>query len=265
MIPPIQDMKNAFSVEGMHVVVTGGGRGIGFGISTAFAQSGAHVAILGRSETTGEKAVKELQQYGGNHFFVKCDVADLGDTQTATEQVMERFGHVDVLVNNAGISLQSPLLQDEGLKKWHAVIDTNLHGPVNMIYSMAPKMIQAGNGGSIINISSIGSMNCSSAKDQPMPPYFTAKAALNQFTRYMSVELGPFNIRVNCIAPGMTHSDLDAGLSQSMLDLVSTKMPMGRFGEPIEIGALCIYLASRAGCHVTGAIYVHDGGLLVVK
>jgi NAD(P)-dependent dehydrogenase (short-subunit alcohol dehydrogenase family) len=265
MIPPIQNMKDAFSVAGMNVVITGGGRGIGYGISTAYAQSGANVAILARNIDKAQKTVEELSAYGGNHFCVECDVTSLDSVKAATDAVYRKFGHVDVLVNNAGISLQSTLLKDKDLEKWHKVIDTDLHGPVNMIYCMAPKMIEAGRGGSIINISSIGSINCSNAKDQPMPPYFTAKAALNQFTRYMSVELGPHNIRINCIAPGMTHSDLDSGLAQSMLDLVSTKLPMGRFGEPIEIGALCIYLSSHAGCHVTGSIYVHDGGLLVVK
>jgi len=265
MIPPIKNMQDAFSVAGKNVVVTGGGRGIGYGISTAYAQMGANVAILARNTAGAQQAVEELSAYGGNHFCIECDVASLESVKAATEALFQKVDHVDVLVNNAGISLQSTLLQDTDLEKWHKVIDTNLHGPVNMIYCIAPKMIEAGLGGCIINISSVGSINCSNAKDQPMPPYFTSKAALNQFTRYISVELGPYNIRVNCIAPGMTHSDLDSGLSQGMLDLVQTKLPMGRFGEPIEIGALCVYLSSHAGCHVTGAIYLHDGGLLVVK
>jgi len=265
MIPPIQNMRDAFSVAGKNVVVTGGGRGIGYGISTAYAQMGANVAILARNMDRAQQVVEELSAYGGSHFCLECDVADLKSVEATVEAMYKKIDHVDVLVNNAGISLQSPLLQDKNLEKWHKVIDTNLHGPVNMIYSIAPKMIEAGLGGSIINISSVGSLNCSNAKDQPMPPYFTSKAALNQFTKYMSVELGPYNIRVNCIAPGMTHSDLDSGLSQGMLDIVTSKLPMGRFGEPIEIGALCVYLSSPAGCHVTGAIYLHDGGLLVVK
>ncbi len=187
-----------------------------------------------------------------------------GQRQDAAAKVIEAFGTVDVLVNNAGVSTVTKFLDDKDLSEWNRVINTNLHGPANMVYAMAPHMVKAGKGGSIINISSIGGQTVGNAKAQPMAPYNCSKAALNQLTRYLAIELGDYGIRVNAVAPGPTHSDLDRDLPPSALAAIENIMPMHRFGEPIEIGALCVFLASPAGCQITGAVYVHDGGMLLV-
>ena len=125
-------------------------------------------------------------------------------------------------------------------------------------------MKKAGKGGSIINISSIGGQTVGNASFQPMAPYNCSKAALNQLTRYLAIELGDYGIRVNAIAPGPTHSDLDKDLPPVALQAIEDKMPMHRFGEPIEIGALCVFLASPAGSQITGTISNHDGGMVLV-
>jgi NAD(P)-dependent dehydrogenase (short-subunit alcohol dehydrogenase family) len=125
-------------------------------------------------------------------------------------------------------------------------------------------MVEAGKGGSIINISSIGGQAVGNSRAQPMAPYNCSKAALNQFTRYLAIELGDYGIRVNAIAPGPTHSDLDKDLPPSALAMIENGMPMHRFGEPIEIGAYCVFLASPAGCQITGTVCVHDGGMLLI-
>lgn len=154
MIPPIKNMTNAFSVKELNVVVTGGNRGIGLGISLAFAQSGANVAILCRNKNSGDKAVDEIRKYGVIGICEKCDVSSVESVKEAVSAVFQVFGHIDVLVNNAGISTITEFLNDKDLHEWHRVIDTNLHGVANVLYQVVPHMIDAGKGGSIINISS---------------------------------------------------------------------------------------------------------------
>lgn len=260
---PITNMDGAFSVKGFNVVVTGGNRGIGLGITTAFAQSGANVAILCRNKQSGQEVADSMQQYGGRYTCIACDIADINSVKAAEKEVFEFFDHVDVLVNNAGVATNVFFLDDVDMKEWNRVINTNLHGVANMVHTFAPHMRDYGKGGSIINISSIGGQHIGDARSHPNGPYFTSKAALDMFTKYLAIELGDLGIRVNCVSPGPTHSDLDADLPPSALKEIAEDMPLHRFGEGIEIGAYCVFLASHAGCHITGSICNHDGGMLV--
>jgi NAD(P)-dependent dehydrogenase (short-subunit alcohol dehydrogenase family) len=260
---PIQSMKDAFSVKGMNVVVTGGNRGIGLGIATAFAQGGANVAILCRKVEKGIAEAEELRKNGVKCECIACDVSNLDSVKAAVAQVLEQFGTIDVLVNNAGIAPVSRLIDDENLQDWRASFETNLHGPANTIHVVAPHMIQNG-GGSIINISSIAGQAVVSAMDHPKPGYHCSKAALDQLTKYMAMELRGTGIRVNCIAPGLTHSELDIYLPKTIYDFVDNVLPTRRFSDPIEIGAGCVYLASPAGAQVNGVILSIDAGKLLV-
>lgn len=257
-------MKNAFDVKGMNVVVTGGNRGIGKGISTAFAQSGANVVILCRSHQSGLEVVDELSQYGGRYACYQCDVSDIEAVKAATKSVFEFYDHVDVLVNNAGVATKTPFLSEDGLSEWHRVINTDLHGVANIVHEIAPSMRDAGLGGCIINISSVGGQRVSGSKEHHNAPYNAAKAGLDIFTRYLAVVLGDYGIRANVIAPGPTHSDLDKDLPASAIEMFENDLPAHRFGEPIEIGALCVFMASPAGAQITGVNYAHDGGLLCI-
>jgi 3-oxoacyl-[acyl-carrier protein] reductase len=262
---PIRSMSNAFAVQGMNVIVTGGNRGIGLGISTAYAQSGANLAILCRNKESGDKAVESLRQYGTTCICVPCDVGNAEKVKKATAEILENFAGVDVLVNNAGISNVSEFLKDTDLSEWHHVINTNLNGPAHTIYEVVPHMMKAGKGGSVINISSTGGQALGGARTHPMPSYHVSKAALDMFTRNMAIEFGDYGIRVNAIAPGPTHSDLDKDLPPDALYKFENLMPMHRFADPIEIGALCVFLSSPAGNHITGTVIVHDGGLLLIS
>ena len=262
---PITDMSSAFDVSGMNVVVTGGNRGIGKGISLAFAQSKANVIILCRNLQNGMKTVDEIKQNGVRGMCIACDVADLESVKTAVKEVFEFFGHVDVLVNNAGVATTVPFLSEAGLSEWHRVINTDLHGVANVVHEIAPAMRDRGLGGSIINISSVGGQRVSASKEHHNAPYNAAKAGLDIFSKYLAVILGDDGIRVNVIAPGPTHSDLDKDLPASAAELIEKDLPTHRFGEPIEIGALCVFLASPAGSQITGGVYAHDGGILCIK
>ncbi len=257
-------MTNAFSVKGMNVIITGGNRGIGLGISAAYAQSGANVAILCRNKESGNKAVEELRQYGTKCICVRCDVGHADEVKSAVAEIFEAFSGVDVLVNNAGTSSVSEFLKDKDLSGWHSVINTNLNGPAYMIYEVVPHMIRAGKGGSVINISSIGGQQLGGARTHPMPSYHVSKAALDMYTRNMAIEFGDYGIRVNAVAPGPTHSDLDKDLPADALEKFEKLMPMHRFAEAIEIGALCVFLSSPGANQITGTVVVHDGGLLLI-
>ena len=261
---PIRSMRDAFSVAGYHVVVTGGSRGIGLGIAEAFAQCGADVAILCRDTARGASALEQLKRHGTRCLCLPCDVADLGSVRAAVGEVLSAFGHVDVLVNNAGTATVGPFLEDRDLSVWRSVLGTNLDGPANLCHALAPGMVARG-GGCIINISSTGAQSVDNTRTHPKIAYHVSKAALDQFTRYLASELGGTGVRVNCIEPGITHTDLDRFLPPEVFDMVDRRLPMGRFADPLEVGALCVYMASPAGCHMNGSVVVHDGGLLCMS
>jgi NAD(P)-dependent dehydrogenase (short-subunit alcohol dehydrogenase family) len=263
MPTPITHMTDAFSVKGLNVIVTGGNRGIGLGISTAFAQSEANVAILCRNKESGDKAAESLNQNKTTCFCVACDTSSFESVKAAVNEVCKVFGTIDVLVNNAGVSTVTEFVKDRNLQEWYRVINTNLHGPAHLIYEVAPRMIEAGKGGTIINISSLGGQSPSGSRHHPKSAYHASKAALDMFTKAMAIELGDYGIRVNVVAPGPTHSDLDKDLPPDAFAHIEMSMPMHRFGEPIEIGAFCVFLASKAGNHLTGTVNLHDGGLIL--
>lgn len=263
--PPIASMADAFSVKGKNVVVTGGNRGIGLGISQAFAQSGANVVILCRDAKSGASVAESFKEYGGRYACFSCDISDHAAVVSAAKEVYGFYDSVDVLVNNAGVATTTPFLSEKGLDEWHRVINTNLHGIANVVHELVPKMRDAGKGGAIINISSVGGQRVSNSKDHENSPYNVSKAGIDIFTQYLAIVLGDYGIRVNCIAPGPTHSDLDKDLPPSAIAMVEKSMPAHRFGEPLEIGAMCVFLASPAGVQITGLVAQHDGGLMIVS
>jgi NAD(P)-dependent dehydrogenase (short-subunit alcohol dehydrogenase family) len=261
---PIKSMEGAFSVAGKNVVVTGGATGIGYGIATAFAQSAANVAIL--DIRNGREAAADMRGYGVKSEAFDCDISDIENVKAAVDAVYEFFDRVDVLVNNAGVGTTTEFLADKEMREWYRVIGINLHGAANMIHTMAPRMKDAGFGGEIISISSVGGQRILNLqKGHHTPPYSVAKAGIDHFTKYLAADLGEFGIRVNAIAPGPTHSNLDADLPPVVIADIEKDLPMHRFGEPIEIGALCVFLSSPAACQITGCVYAHDGGQLCVS
>jgi NAD(P)-dependent dehydrogenase (short-subunit alcohol dehydrogenase family) len=260
---PLRDLAQVMDVSGQRVVVTGGAGGIGWGISRAFAQRGADVAILDLDADGGEAAVEDLREFGGDHVFVTCDIADQGQAGEAVGRVVVALGRIDVLVNNAGIAAVKPFLDMDGsLPEWHRVIDVDLHGTAYVTHTVANTMRADGRGGLVINISSVGGARCSGSKEMPMAGYVAAKAAINQLTISWAIEFAEHGIRVNCIMPGPTHSGLDEQLTPEMRERVAANMLDRRYGEPVEIGALCVFLASAEGAHLNGIVMPHDGGFL---
>jgi NAD(P)-dependent dehydrogenase (short-subunit alcohol dehydrogenase family) len=270
MSRPVEDLRNPMDVSARTVVVTGGAGGIGLGIAKAFAERGATLAILDIDEAAGRDAAENLRssssREAATHLFVECDIADRTSVRAAVDAVLAAFGRIDVLVNNAGISAVKAFLDmDDDLPEWHKVIDVNLHGTVYMTHAVGRAMREAGRGGLIINISSVGGATCSGSHEMPMVGYVASKAALNHLTRSWAIEFAEHGIRVNCIMPGPTHSALDEHLTPEMRTRNARAMLDGRYGEPLEIGALCVFMAAPEGAHLDGVVVQHDGGFLCVN
>jgi NAD(P)-dependent dehydrogenase (short-subunit alcohol dehydrogenase family) len=262
MIKPISSMKNAFDLTGKKALVTGGNRGLGLGIAIAMAQSGADIAVLDRDQSRAKEALAELDFYGVRCESFTCDITDIKAVRRVVADVYNSFGNIDILVNNAGISCFNELLNmDEELSDWYNVVNTDLNGTVHMTYEVGKRMRDAGKGGSIINITSASGFIVN--KTQPMSPYSSAKAAANHFTRCMAVELGKYDIRVNAIAPGFTNTELSKFIPEDQFDYIINQTPVRRFGEPIEVGAMAVYLASPAAAQITGTVQVIDGGYML--
>jgi NAD(P)-dependent dehydrogenase (short-subunit alcohol dehydrogenase family) len=254
-------MKDAFSVKGKNVLVTGGNRGIGEGIVQAFAQSGANIAIMARDEKAAQKVLADIKEYGGNNLFFKGDVVKKEDCARAIQSVKKEFSRLDILVNNAGICRHKRALDlGPDFKDWYEVIDVNLNGLFLMCYYAAEAMKKQG-GGSIINITSISAHIVNVPQWQCS--YNASKAAAEHLVETLAVEWAPYNIRINSIEPGYTATEL--------LDLKNERTakwykywrkacPTDRFLTPIEIGALCVYLGSEAADYCRGSVFEIDGG-----
>ena len=256
---PITNMTNAFSLEGKNAVVTGGTKGIGFGIATAFAQQGANVIMLGRDEKAGEKAVAELSAANPGKFaFYRCDMGDTAACKATTEKIIAEWGEINILVNNAGVGTNGNFLDmDDEMSNYFHCVDVDLNGVARMSFFVAKHMKELGKGGKIINISS----NAGEIVNVDlMAPYAAAKAAVNRLTKSLAFEWGSYGINVNAIAPGFTWSNFSNELPEEAFKHLCSKTPTGRFGEAIEVGALAVYLASAASDQVTGLIATIDGG-----
>lgn len=253
----IKTMENAYTLQGKNAIVTGGNKGIGKGIATAFAQQGANVAILARDEASALEAIKELSAFGGNHIFVKADVGNLESCKNATEEAVRQFGKIHILVNNAGVAAGGEFLDmDEEMSDWFKVQSIDLNGVAQMSYFVGKHMKETG-GGKVINISSNAGEIVNA---DPMAAYAAAKAAVNRLTKSLAYEWGKYGINVNAIAPGFTWSNFSKNMPPEAFEKLCGKTPTGRFGDAIEIGALAVYLASEASDQVTGLIATIDGG-----
>jgi len=283
---PVKDLSRVMDVSDKGVIVTGGANGIGWGIARAFAERGAAVAIFDVEVDVGQARMEELNRLtdarkaghiagktsgsesvdpppGARHVFVECNITSRPDIDRAVEKAVQDLGHVDVLVNNAGIAVTKPLLDfDPDLTEWRRLIEVNLHGTALATHAVANYMRRSGKGGLIINISSVGGTRCSASRELPNSPYVASKAAINHLTSAWAIEFADYGIRVNTIMPGPTHSRLDAQLTSEYMDKIADGILDGRWGEPLEIGALCVFMASAEGAHLNGVVIPHDGGFL---
>lgn len=239
-------------------VVTGGTRGIGYAIVKALVESGAKVAIWGSRQETADAAVAKIKAEcpGCEVVGMAPKLTDSKAVESAMNAVVENFGSLDILANNAGIAQNIPLesYTDDDLEK---IIDLNIKAV--FICSKAAASLMKGKGGSIINTSSVVSFYGQGLGSM----YPASKAGVNGLTRALSRELGKDGIRVNAVAPGVTRTDMVAALPENMVAPLLQRIPLARMGEAEDIANAVIFLASDKASYITGAVLPVDGGAIL--
>lgn len=243
-------------LKGKTAVVTGGTRGIGFAIAKKYLENGANVAIAGTRQESVEKAIALLPEYKEHVMGIWPDLCSPDEVAAAFASVKEKFGTVDILANNAGVSSRTSLY-DYTIEEFSKILDVNLKA-VFVCSQAAARIMKEQGGGAIINTSSmVGEYGQPSGCGYP-----ATKFAVNGLTRSLARELAKDQIRVNAVAPGVTKTDMVAALPQEMVDRISAGIPLGRVGEPLDIANAYLFLASDLASYVTGITLRVDGAAM---
>ena len=243
-------------LEGKVALVTGAGRGIGKAIAIRFAQEGANVAFtdLAVNEAV-EETVKELEAMGVKAKAYASNAANFDETHEVVKQVIEDFGRIDVLVNNAGIT-KDGLMMRMSEAQWDAVINVNLKSAFNFIHAVTPVMAKQ-RSGSIINMSSVVGVSGNAGQCN----YSASKAGMIGLAKSIAKEMGPRGIRANCIAPGFIITEMTNQLSQEVKDAWAVQIPLRRGGTPEDVANVALFLASDLSSYVSGQV-IHCCGAM---
>ena len=243
-------------LTGKTAVVTGGTRGIGFAIVKKYLENGANVAIAGSRQESVEKAIEKLPEYKDRVMGIWPDLCSPESVADAFASVKERFGRIDILANNAGISSRTSLY-DYTVEEFSRIVDINLKA-VFICSQAAARIMRDQGGGVIINTSSmVGEYGQPSGCGYP-----ATKFAVNGLTKSLARELAKDQIRVNAVAPGVTRTDMVSALPKELVDRISAGIPLGRVGEPLDIANAYLFLASDLASYVTGITLRVDGAAM---
>lgn len=254
----IDDRGRELRLQGKIAIVTGAGRGIGRAIAVRLAREGASVAVnYSRSSEAAEGAVREIESAGGTAVAVKADVASAAEVTAMAAAVQDRFGRIDLLICNAGITRDKLLLRMTE-EDWDAVIDTNLKSAFLCAKAVAPGMVKQ-RSGIIVNIGSVVGRVGGAGQAN----YSASKAGLIGFTKSLAKELGSRNIRVNAIAPGFVESEMTGILKPEYREAILKQIPLGRFGTGEDVAGAVAYLCSEDAAYVHGEVISMDGGLFM--
>lgn len=241
-------------------VVTGGGGGIGAGIVDSLAEHGAHVAVVDRDHDAAQRVAEQVRRRGRRSVAIAQDVTADGAAERIVASVTDELGGLDILVNNVGHYLRGGRpFHETAEPDWEALRDVNLTHVMRLCHAATPTLIEGGPTSSIINLTTV-----EATRAIPLQAAYGAyKAALAHFTRCLALELSEHGVRVNAIAPDVTRSQqlpYDDWLSDEELERVADWVPLGRFGEPADVGGVAVFLASELSAFVTGASIPVDGG-----
>lgn len=253
------------SENGKVAIITGGGSGIGFGIARVLAEKGMRLVLAQRTLETLQRALAQLQLKDAEAMAIATDISDHEAVERLVDKTLERFGQVDILVNNAsvtGMAAISPFL-DSPPDVVEKIVDVNLKGTFYCSQAVAKRMVAAGRGGNIVHISSVAAY----AAQEFASLYGATKAAQVSLAQSMALELAPYKIRVNCVAPGDIDTEASATIAEVKLDVGASSRyvritPLGRRGTPEDVGRAVAYLVSDEAGFVTGATLLVDGGFL---
>lgn len=246
-----------YNMKNKVVLVTGSGRGIGFGIAKTFAEMEAITVILDINQEIVDNAVAELKQAGFNAHGYVLDVTNSELVESVFKQINKDFGSLDVLINNAGITKDNLLMRMKE-SEWDAVINVNLKGTFNCTQKICRYMMKQKNG-VILNIASvIGIMGNAGQAN-----YAASKGGIIALTKSTAKELASRNVRANAIAPGFIETDMTASLSPEVVENYAKAIPLGKMGSAQDIANLCLFLASDGAKYITGQTINVDGGLIM--
>lgn len=239
--------------DGKVVIVTGGTRGIGFETVKAFKEYNAKVILFGSKESSINNAIDKLKSDGFEVDGYYPKLNDYNEVENVVEEIFNKYGHIDVLINNAGVSANKRI-DDTTSEDFKSIIDINVNAMFNVSKAVV-KYMKEQRSGVILNTSSMVSIY-----GQPSGVgYPTSKFAVNGFTKSLSRELAPFNIRVNAVAPGIIKTDMVSSLPEEMIKPLISTIPLGRIGEPRDIANAFLFLASDMASYITGVILSVDG------
>jgi len=244
-----------FSLKDKVALVTGASQGIGRATALALAEAGAKVAVAARSADKLASLVSEIEARGGEGLAVTMDVADAAQIKAGFQQVLAKFGKLDILVNNAAITKDTLALRMK-LEDWDAVLRTNLTGAYLCVQQALGAMLKQ-RSGRIINLSSVVAETGNAGQAN----YVASKAGLIGLTRAIAVEVASRSITVNAVAPGFIETPMTDVLSQELKDKMKTMIPLGRFGSDREIATAIVFLASDEAGYITGQVLEVNGGM----
>ena len=234
-------------------IITGGTRGIGYETAKLFLENKSKVIIFGSKKESVDNALSKLNDLGLTAEGYYPNLLDVFEIEKVIKEIYDKYNHIDILINNAGISANKRI-DDTTNEDFSNIMDLNVNAMFNMIKAVTPYMKKQ-NSGVILNTSSMVSIY-----GQPSGVgYPTSKFAVNGMTKSLARELGPSNIRVNAVAPGITNTDMVSSLPKEMIEPLIKTIPLGRIGEPIDVANAFLYLASPMASYVTGTILSVDG------
>ncbi len=245
-------------LSGKMALVTGGARGIGAAVSRRLAEAGAAVVInYNKSADWAENLLREIQSQGGQAELFQADVSEAGQVEALFESIRKQRGRLDILVNNAGI-VRDGLLLSMRLADWSKVHDVNLTGAF-LTTRLACELMVPAHGGKIINIASVSGIRGGRGQTN----YASSKGGLIAFTRACAVELGPKGVQVNAVLPGMIETEMSGRVRKRAGEAILARIPAERFGDPADVAALVVFLASDFSGYITGQAICVDGGLSI--
>lgn len=238
-------------------IITGGARGIGKETGLLFLREGARIVVADFDRSAGEAMEKEIRELGGEGYFFQVDVTDRKQTQAMVENVLERFGRIDILINNAGIT-RDGFLTKLNEEEWEQVIAVNLTGVFHCTQAVVQVMISQGYG-RVINASSVVGVYGNYGQTN----YAATKSGVIGMTKSWAKELGRKGITVNAVAPGFIVTDMTTKVPEKVLKIMQEKTPVGRLGQPQDVAQAYLFLASDEASYINGAILNVDGGLVL--
>ena len=251
----LRTMNNKMNIKNRVAIVTGGGQGIGKEICLRLAENEAKIVIFDINEELSQEVVREIKAKGGSSLALKVDVTKYEEVNGATQQAIDKFKGIDILINNAGITKDSLLLRMKE-EDWNRVLQVNLNGAFNCLKAVLRSMVKQ-KYGRVVNISSVIGIRGNIGQAN----YSASKAGIIGLTKSLAREVGRYGITVNAVAPGFIDTAMTRRLNKEAVDAIISQVPLQRMGKPGEVASLVTYLVSEEAAYITGEVIKIDGGM----